>query len=445
MNFWMSLLIGFKEIGAHKFRSFLTMLGIILGVASLLSMFALTEGTAQGMREVLTGRGGVECVYITNKEPSEEVIDIAFLSPGRTMLDAEAIEKGAPLIDLVSPESNLNAAVSASNKVVRMQVTGATPALYEMSRFEMASGRMITQVDVDNYNRVVVLGRTVVDMLWPDETDFNPVGETIRINGKPFRVVGTFPFFESESSRRKRQTGLAAAIEELHKRRGRSKKHSRRWDPYGDKNNAVVIPITTMFYDFKSASNADGTPNYKLDRLAFRIADLSTFEESINQVKTVLEATHRGIDDFGFDTREEWYQNIERSVRATRTTGSLIAGISLLVGGIGITNIMLASITERIREIGVRRAIGARQRDIFVQIVVESAVIGVIGGILGIFASLGLLQVVTSLFPQENAPVVLFSSVVISFSFAVLIGIFSGFYPAFKASRLDPIEALRYG
>ena len=207
MNFWMSLLIGFKEIGAHKFRSFLTMLGIILGVASLLSMFALTEGVAQGMREVLAGRGGVECVFVTNKEPSAEVVDIAFLSPGRTMLDAEAIEKGAPLIDLVSPESHLYAAVSCSNKVVRTLVTGATPAFYEMGRYEMAFGRMITQVDVDNYNRVVVLGHSIVQQLWPDETDYNPVGEMIRINGKPFVVVGTFPLFESESSRRRRETG----------------------------------------------------------------------------------------------------------------------------------------------------------------------------------------------------------------------------------------------
>lgn len=445
MNLWMSFLIGLKEIGAHKFRSFLTMLGIILGVASLLSMFSLTEGVAQGMREILAGRGGLECVYITSKEPSENVQDIAFLSPGRTMLDADAIEMGSTLIDLVSPESSLSAAVSQSNRVVRSQVTGGTPAYAEMGRFELASGRMISQLDLDNISRVVVLGYTAVEQIWPDDPDINPIGEIIRINGKPFTVIGTFPLFESDSVKRKRQSGAIDASEELRKRRGRKTGVTRRWDPYFDKNNAVLIPITTMFYDFKSASNADGTPNYKLDRLAVRIADLGAFEESINQVRTVLDATHRGIDDFSFDTREEWFQNIETSVRATRTTGSLIAGISLLVGGIGITNIMLASITERIREIGVRRAIGARQRDIFIQIVVESTVIGLIGGILGIFASLGLLKVITSFVSAENTPVILFSSVMISFSFAVLIGVLSGLYPAFKASRLDPIEALRYG
>ena len=448
MNFWFGLFIGIKEIGAHKFRSFLTMLGVILGVASLMSMFALTEGIAQGMREMLSATGGVERIQIDSKEPSDNLQDTAFLSPGRTLADVDAIRKGAPLVDLVSPEYIMPGAVTHSNHTSRALVEGCCPEMAEMGKYEMAEGRMLSQLDLDSYSRVVVIGSAIIADLWPESPEINPVGQSIQINGKPYRIIGTFPYFESESAKRKRASGVTAAESERRERRtGKTaaNKKQRGWDPYWMKNHTVAIPITTMFYDFRSASNSDGSPNNKLDRLSLRIANLSLFEETLNQVRTVLERTHRGIDDYSFDTREEWFDSIESGVRATRLSGSFIAGISLLVGGIGITNIMLASITERIREIGVRRAIGARQRDIFVQIVVESGVIGFIGGLLGLVAAVGVIRLLVLMSPTENAPIIRLSAVLISFSFAVAIGVLSGLYPAWKASRLDPIEALRYG
>lgn len=448
MNFWFGLMIGLKEISAHKFRSFLTMLGIILGVASLLSMFALTEGIAQGMREMLAATGGVERMEINPKDPSEALQDLAFLSPGRTLDDVEALRKGAPLVDLVSPEISLgNTAISRSNITLRLNATGVFPEFLEMNKLEVEQGRMIAQVDIDNVSRVVVIGSSIVSELWPENPGIVPLGETVRINGNPYRIIGVLSYCESESSKRKRDAGFSAAQDERRKRRiGKTKpKPQRRGDAYWQKNHVVAIPLSTLFYDFRTAANSDGSPNRKLDRLSIRVANLSLFEEAINQVRTVLDRTHRGIDDFAFDTREEWFDSIENGVKATRTSGSIIAGISLLVGGIGITNIMLASITERIREIGVRRAIGARQRDIFIQIVVESGVIGFIGGILGLIAALGVTRLLVLLSPTENAPVVTASAVLISFSFAVAIGVISGLYPAWKASTLDPIEALRYG
>ena len=456
MNLWLGLLVGLKEIWAHKFRSILTMLGVILGVASLLSMFSLTAGIAKGMREYMQQVGGIERVGVIPQEPPEEQQLYADTSPGRTVQDAESILKSAPLVSRVTPVSILSSvAIHRGPITVRGEVDGCWPSYVEINKHNVALGRNLCDLDVEDAKRVCVVGKVIVDRLWPEIKDYNPIGETILLNNRPFTIVGVFEFYEREQDRRRRQLALDKIKVTPTPTPARGKRsHSSRPAPstnnipFLSKNSTIIVPLSTMFFEFKSASMSGGIdqgPIRKLDALTFEIADLTRFQEAIQQVTRILHETHRAVDDFSFDTREEMFDSIEQNIHETRMSGGLIAGISLLVGGIGIMNIMLASITERIREIGVRRAVGAKARDIFVQIVVESAVIGFIGGLLGLIASAGMMQLLIFISPGKNAPVVEMENVLISFGFAVVIGVFSGLYPAWKASRLDPIEALRYG
>jgi putative ABC transport system permease protein len=446
MNLWLGLLIGLKEIWAHKFRSFLTMLGVILGVASLLSMFSLTAGMARGMREYMTQVGGIEFVDVITQDPPPNQEYLWEISPGRTVTDAEAIAKACPLVKHVTPVVNLSgSSIVAGSQSFKGEVQGAWPDFMPINKHVVELGRDLSDLDVERAQHVCVVGRSVVDRLWPETPGFNAVGESIVINQRPFRIVGIFQYYEREEDKRRRELGITPAVSPKDRKRDAA---ANRFSPFGRKNNQIVIPISTAFYEFRSANlvnNEDQGPNYKLDRLLLQVADTHRFHETLDRVGDILRITHRGIEDFSFDTREEWFDNIERNVRNVRASGGLIAGISLIVGGIGIMNIMLASITERIREIGVRRAVGAKGRDIFMQIVVESAVIGVIGGLLGLIASLGVIKLLIVISPTENAPVLEFENVIVSFTFAVIIGVLSGLYPAWKAARIEPIEALRYG
>lgn len=455
MNLWLSLLVGIKEIWAHKFRSFLTMLGVILGVASLLSMFSLTAGMAKGVRDYITQLGGIELVGVIKQEVPAEQDYKAEISPGRTVEDAEAITKIPHLVSRVSPVVGISVNVIAGSNNFRYEAQGVWPDYLPINKHNVAFGRSLSWLDVEEAKHVCVVGRIVVDKLWPDHPDYDAVGETVLINQRPFTIVGIFEFYESDRDKRRRELGLqgksatssSGGIRSPSSSSGRSSSASR-YSSFTRKNSTIVMPISTAFYEFKSANivaKEDQGPDYRLDQLLFQVANVDRFRETLDRVADMLRITHRGIDDFGFDTREEWFERNEEYIRSVRTSGGLIAGISLLVGGIGITNIMLASITERIREIGVRRAVGAKGRDIFIQIVVESAVVGIIGGLLGLVASLGVIQILIAISPGDNAPVLEWNNVLISFGFAVIIGITSGIYPALKASRIEPIEALRYG
>jgi putative ABC transport system permease protein len=448
MNWLSGMLIGLQEIREHKFRSFLTMLGVILGVASLLSMFALTAGIAVSWRNTMEQLGGLERIGINDKQVSLEFADLAALSPGRTLADAEALRGIPHLISHVAPEMQAGATLSAPDgTTVSARVTGTWPDNFTVSQHAMAAGRFLTDLDLQRGARVVVLGDAKVAELWPDEhgTDADFLGRSITINGRPFAVVGILALYEREQDRLRREAVARGDKPPARLAMGGRGPGGGRRDMFSWKNESVIVPLTTLYHEFRSGQ-VDTPPlaMAKLDNLNFRVRDLARFDETLREVEKLLRGTRRGVDDYDFDTREDWFERMETSLRSTQLSGALIAGISLLVGGIGIANIMLASISQRVRELGVRLAVGARRRDVFLQILAESTAIGIIGGLLGLGAGVVLLELLGNLAPLESPPVIEPSAVLISVGFASAVGVLSGLYPAWRASRLDPIAALRY-
>jgi len=438
MNFLICLETGLREIVAHKFRSVLSMLGIVLGVSSLIATMALTAGIEKGTRAFMEQVGGLEFVKIQNKDVSDELFEFWNLSPGRTIVDAQAILASVPGIAHASPEMRLGARVANMTHGQRLAVVGVWPGNFHVNRHELAAGRFITPLDLDRATHVAVIGDEVARQFWPHLSKEEILGKVLTINQSPFEVVGIFIRYEREQDKRMRKI-----------RAEQAKKHAGserlRWDPFREKNLSVLIPLPTMFYEFKSGLFPnDSVESVRIEELALQVKDLSRFREILDQVRRTLTMTHRGVDDFELETREEWFDRMEQSISATRLSGGLIAVISLVVGAIGIANIMLASISERVREIGIRLAVGAKGRDIFFQILIESVSVAFLGGLVGIVAGTVLIQVLIVIAPSENPPLMTLNSMLISVVFSILAGILSGLYPALRASKLDPIEALRY-
>lgn len=409
MSFLRGLILGLKEIWANKFRSILTMIGVILGVAALVAMIGIIDGYFDSSEQWIVETGGIEKIAIVDDDPPEHQQAVAGRSPGRTMKDAEAILKSCPLAAYVSPEVSVRSSkLQYRDKVYRVRVQGVKQDVLPINNYELQEGRMVADLDIERYAQVIVVGTEVMRELGIPQHQV--VGSTIRFRGVPFRVVGLLKHYEKMWGERNHLN----------------------W-----KNRIAFIPISTMQKKFADTQ--------KLTWLNVEVKDVDLLNSLVEQLQNTLLQTHRGIEDFRVETKQEMVQRFAESRRTVTYAMSGVAAISLLIGGIGITNVMLASISQRIREIGIRKAVGARPWDIFLQFVAESTALSIVGGVLGMAASAALIKVLKFAFVKVNlVPQLSATAMLIGFSFSVGMGIIAGIYPAVRASRLDPIDALRY-
>ncbi len=411
MNLSESIRVAWRALGANKLRSALTMLGIVIGVAAVIALMAAGQGVQVFVTEQFQGIGSNLLFILPNvgqTGPRGGQVNLRSL----TMGDVRALSDPLRLPDVarVAPQLDRNATVTASSRQMLTTLQGVTPEFIQVRKWKPVVGDFITAQDVEGRSRVAVLGKTVAETLFPDNP--LPVGETVRINNTPFRVVGI--------------------MEE-------------KGGTFTDQDNTVFVPLTTAQTRLFSVRAPNG--EYRVSYILVEAVSEDRMDAAAEQIRTVLRERHRiafeDEDDFIVLSQSDLIQTFGNITNVLTIFLGAIAGISLLVGGIGIMNIMLVSVTERTREIGLRKAVGARRRDILVQFLMEAVTLAVMGGIVGIAIGFLGAQIITALV-KDFRSVVTPQAVLLATAVSATVGLASGLYPAWRASRLNPIEALRY-
>ena len=404
MNLGALVAVGFQALARHRTRSALTVLGIVIGVAAVIATLAIGQGARAAVQAQIRALGANTLTVLPGTITAGGVHSGMGSTTTLTVDDGEAIRRECPAIVAVAPSVRTVGQVVFGNQNWSTQIIGTTSDYAIIRQWPVEKGVFITDSDVRGAAKVCVLGQDVVAQLFPG---MDPVGSTVRIKDVPFRVVGVLSY--------KGGSGFG-----------------------GNQDDVVLIPLSTAQRRLMGITFVN---NVMVSAVSEQLVN-----DAVDQITDLLRQRHRirpgDNADFFIFTQLEFAQTAESTSKVMTLLLASIAAVSLLVGGIGIMNIMLVSVTERTREIGIRRAIGARRRDILLQFLLESAFLSLAGGALGVLIGVVVAMLVSSIakWPTMVQP----SAVALAFGFASLIGLFFGFYPARRAARLDPVDALRY-
>jgi putative ABC transport system permease protein len=407
MNLSQAILEAIASLAANKLRSGLTILGIVIGVAAVIAMLAAGTGAQNTITSSISGIG-TNLLFVFQGNLTQTVRNVKPL----TMQDASALQDKflAPSISAVAPVIQRSLIVTYTGQQTNSQINGITPDFFEVRNYTLAEGDLITQDQLLQQASVAILGVQVADNLFSRHDGIT--GETVRIDGQPFRITGVLA--------------------------------SKGGGSFGSQDNIVLVPMTT------AQTRLISRPNGRVDVIYVQAVTADAVADASQEAADILRTRHRtalGADDFTVFTQQDFLSTAQTITGVLTIFLGGVAAISLLVGGIGIMNIMLVSVTERTREIGLRKALGARKKDILIQFLTESALLSLLGGVLGIGLGWLIAFVVGQVAAANNTPFnpsVGLDAVLLATLFSTAVGLFFGLYPANRAANLEPVEALRY-